>query len=267
MVKVNGCLFGGKEFGNKEAIYERVNINHTENCIEMYFSDNRDITNMLMARAMIKAEAPESEVTLYMSYVPYSRMDREIGWQLCSIKYFAEIINAQEFTKVVALDPHSDVTVKSINRLELIDVSRFIKRAIQGFHPDVILFPDKGAFQRYTFDASVEQVLEGLPVIYGEKQRDLENRGAIVGYKLNLGSIEPTILRGARVLIVDDLCSRGGTFMLAAQHLKEAGASHIALYVSHCEQCILQGDILKTDLIEKVYTTTSIPQRIETINV
>ena len=40
--------------------------------------------------------------------------------------------------------------------------------------------------------------------------------------------------------------------------LKELGAVDVALYVSHCEDNIQNGDLLKTDLISKIYTTDSI---------
>ena len=58
--------------------------------------------------------------------------------------------------------------------------------------------------------------------------------------------------------IIDDICSRGGTFYHSAKKLKEHGANDIYLYVSHCENTILEGDLLKGDLIKRVYTTDSI---------
>ena len=59
-------------------------------------------------------------------------------------------------------------------------------------------------------------------------------------------------------LIVDDICSAGGTFKFSAIKLKEMGASDVFLYISHCEDNIQNGDLLKTDLISKIYTTDSI---------
>ena len=61
-----------------------------------------------------------------------------------------------------------------------------------------------------------------------------------------------------RILIVDDICSAGGTFKFSAIKLKELGASDVSLYVSHCEDNIQNGDLLKTDLVSKIYTTDSI---------
>ena len=72
-----------------------------------------------------------------------------------------------------------------------------------------------------------------------------------------------------RILIVDDICSRGGTFYHSAKKLKELGAKEIYLYISHCENTILEGEVLSSGLIEKVFTTDSLltgeDERIEVI--
>lgn len=49
--------------------------------------------------------------------------------------------------------------------------------------------------------------------------------------------------------------------MLTGSRLRDMGASEIYLVVTHCEDTIFKGDILKTDLIKKVYTTDSILSR------
>ena len=66
------------------------------------------------------------------------------------------------------------------------------------------------------------------------------------------------MLQGSVVLIIDDICSFGGTFLHSARKLRGLGAEKIYLYVSHCEENIVKGELLKGDLIEKVYTTDSI---------
>ena len=70
--------------------------------------------------------------------------------------------------------------------------------------------------------------------------------------------MEPEKVNGKDVLIVDDICSRGGTFTRTAKALKAAGAKSICLYVTHCENTIEKGDILTDGLIDTVYTTKSI---------
>ena len=61
------------------------------------------------------------------------------------------------------------------------------------------------------------------------------------------------------VLIVDDICSKGGTFYHSAKALKAAGAKSVSLYITHCEHSIVFGDLATSDgLVDHVYTTKSI---------
>ena len=44
-----------------------------------------------------------------------------------------------------------------------------------------------------------------------------------------------------------------------AKELKEAGAANIYLYVTHCENTIYEGELLKEDsLIKHIFTTNSL---------
>jgi ribose-phosphate pyrophosphokinase len=89
---------------------------------------------------------------------------------------------------------------------------------------------------------------------FGIKKRNWET-GKIEGLDV-AGCVDK--INGSNILIVDDICSRGGTFYHSAKKLKELGANKIYLYVTHCENTILDGDLLTSGLIEKVYTTNSI---------
>ena len=60
------------------------------------------------------------------------------------------------------------------------------------------------------------------------------------------------------VLIVDDICSKGGTFYHSAKKLKELGADNIYLYITHCENSILEGELINSGLIKEIYTTDTI---------
>ena len=62
----------------------------------------------------------------------------------------------------------------------------------------------------------------------------------------------------SNILIIDDICSKGGTFYHSAKRLKEAGAANIYLYITHCENTIHEGELLNSDLIKHIYTTDSI---------
>lgn len=192
------------------------------------------------------------DIRLFLPYVPNARMDRiKEPNQNFSLKVFANIINSFGFTYVDVYNVHSNVSEALINNIRAALPESDIYIVIDNYHPDVIFFPDEGACKRY---ADLEVVKRsGLPVTFGIKKRDFKS-GKILG----LDVISDVDLTGKKVLIIDDICSAGGTFKYSAIKLKELGAKDVALYVSHCEDNIRHGDLLTTDLISKIYTTDSI---------
>lgn len=208
------------------------------------------------------------QIDLTMPYIPNARMDRvKNDEDIFALKYFTELLNDLNLTSVTVLDPHSSVSEALINNLivespqryvcqvlEKIPLYRWTTEDILSFPPTVkekfsvtMFYPDEGAMKRYCH-------MINLPYAFGIKNRDWKT-GAIKGLDV-AGDVESIV--GRDILIVDDICSRGGTFYHSAKKLKELGAKNIYLYVSHCENTILEGDLLKGDLIKKVYTTDSI---------
>ena len=86
----------------------------------------------------------------------------------------------------------------------------------------------------------------------------MKKRDWKTGNILGLDIINAEAIKGKNVLIVDDICSRGGTFYHSAKALKEAGAARISLYVTHLEKTVLDGELFTSGLIEAIYTTDSI---------
>ena len=191
-------------------------------------------------------------IKLNMPYLPNARMDRiKNPNENFSLKVFANFINSLGFDVIQVYNVHSNVSEALINNIYNEMPEGDVTYCTNSYKPDVIFFPDEGACKRY---ADLHPVKEsGLPVTFGIKKRDWKT-GEILG----LDVISDTDLIGKKVLIIDDICSAGGTFKFSAIKLKEMGASDVALYVSHCEDNIQNGDLLKTDLISKIYTTDSI---------
>lgn len=110
----------------------------------------------------------------------------------------------------------------------------------------ITFYPDEGAMKRYSS-------LLDFPYAFGIKKRDWET-GNILGLEV----INKEIVKDKNVLIIDDICSKGGTFYHAAKALKELGAHSIYLYVTHCEKTITSGEIYYGNEIEQIFTTNSI---------
>ena len=191
-------------------------------------------------------------IALYLPYVPNARMDRvKYDSDVFTLKYFAEFINSLGFSEVIIEDPHSNVAPALIDRVRVkrpIGNVYHAMQAIRGPRGDalVLCFPDHGAAKRY------ENMIENESVTC-TKCRDWKT-GKLGQFLINT----PEAVKGKNVLIVDDICSKGGTFMMAAKALREAGAKDVFLYVTHCENNIYNGEILSSDLITKVFTTGSI---------
>jgi len=119
---------------------------------------------------------------------------------------------------------------------------------------DYIFYPDTGAYKKYTENLNLG--IE-IPSFYGIKVRDL-NTGRILYYDLMEA---PDRLDDKNILIVDDICAKGFTFFFGATALRALGAKRVSLFISHCENSIFKGELLKPSnrsLIDKIYTTDSL---------
>jgi ribose-phosphate pyrophosphokinase len=180
-------------------------------------------------------------------------MDRvKTDEDIFTLKYFAELINSLNFDNVYILDPHSYVSEALFNNLHVQVPKYFIEKSIihsksKNF---IMFYPDEGAMKRYSSMAP-------LPYAFCIKKRNWET-GKIEGLDLQ----NADAIKGKNVLIVDDICSRGGTFYYTAKALKEAGAKSICLYVTHLEETVLDGDLYAAmqngALIDHIFTTKSI---------
>lgn len=207
-------------------------------------------------------------IYLHMPYIPNARMDRVKNPEdVFTLKYFADLLNDLHFDYITVLDPHSSVSEALINNLCIESPKKYIEYAlghipIKAYYVEdpmdfigspklvysgMIFYPDEGAMKRYSDMFSI-------PYAFGVKKRNWKT-GKIESLDV-IGAVDS--IAGKDILIVDDICSKGGTFLRSAKKLKELGAKKIYLYVSHCENTFLEGELLTSGLIEKVYTTDSI---------
>lgn len=221
-----------------------------DNHITFKYETDADLVHLMFLKKKLDAEGA-ADVGLHIMYMPYSRQDRVEGDSTFTLKYVCEFINSLNFSIISVEEPHSEVTPALLERCDSHNLSVMIAGMSMdkiGFDPqnDVIFFPDAGAQKRYAnnFDKCKQAV--------GFKHRNFQT-GRIESYQI-LGEIPI----GSKVVIVDDLCSYGGTFNAAAAALKEAGAGDIYLVVAHCEDNIFKGSLLKDGSnIKKVFTTNT----------
>ena len=217
-----------------------------------YESDTELFTIICLKKHLDKAD-------LVLPYVPHARMDRVKNEdEVFTLKYFCEVINDLKFNSVTILDPHSNVAPALLDRIKVVTSESYVKQAIEEIEDkeNLILFtPDEGAMKRY----SEYEMFKIYPSTFGMKNRDWKT-GKILSYDI----LHPEVVKGKDVLIIDDICSYGNTFVKAAEAIEAAGAVCISLYITHCEDAISKGDIFKKDIFENVFTTNSLVRSEET---
>lgn len=192
------------------------------------------------------------EIELYLPYLPNARMDRvHSEYEVFTLKYFCGMINSLGFTKVTVLDVHSNVGTALLERGVNMIPKKYIDEVknMSGFDSknDYVFFPDEGSFKRYT-----ELFADCCHIGFGIKKRDWAT-GKILG--LDICGDNPS---GRKVFIIDDICSYGGTVFHSAKKLKELGCGEIDVFFTHCENSIERGELLKGELIHRIYTTNSL---------
>ena len=234
-IKLFGC---GKERMDIVWHYENDAELFTIMCIRDYYANHKAI--------------------LYLPYLCHSRQDRVKNPEdVFTLRTFARVINSMNFERVYVWDAHSNVGPALIDRCHDVNALTWIQEAITqlGYAKDNIclFFPDEGAQKRYgTMFPDYKQA-------FGIKNRNWET-GKIEGYMI----VGEDNVKDNHILIIDDICSYGNTFVKAAEALHEAGANGIDLYVTHCEEAVVKGDVFKCGLIDKVFTTDSLVRSEET---
>jgi ribose-phosphate pyrophosphokinase len=217
--------------------------------VSWHFESNEELTALIYIVKHLKAHGVD-RIHLDMPYIPNARQDRvKSDEDVFTLKYFSEVINWLGFASVTVLDPHSTVSEALFDRIVVQTPKDNVAKVIAEIGDEnlMMFYPDEGAMKRYS-------ALTDKPFVFGIKKREWAT-GQIMGLDVS-GATE--WIPGSRFLIVDDICSKGGTFYHSAKKLKELGAAEVYLYISHCENSILQGEVLTSGLIERVFTTDSI---------
>jgi ribose-phosphate pyrophosphokinase len=172
------------------------------------------------------------------------------------LKYACEFINSLKFDTVYVVEPHSDVTCALLDRARPVWIVEHIvervKKAIDfNDEKDYLVFPDAGAAKRY-------ENLQTARSYVGFKLRDFKT-GDIIKHsfvEVGVNADYLPVTNGCKALIIDDLCSRGATFIAASKELRKLGFAEVHLLVAHCEENVYTGSLF--DYVDSVHATTSL---------
>ncbi len=167
------------------------------------------------------------ELQLVLPYFPGARQDRVmVPGEPLTVKVFAQLINQMQLDKVLVFDPHSEVMVALLDRVQVLSPKAFIQDVCAriGKEDLILVAPDAGAVKR---TESLAKAIGIQEVISCSKRRDL-NTGRIVSYTIHVDN-----LVGKKLLVVDDICDGGATFLLLAKAIREKGGEDPFLAISH----------------------------------
>lgn len=189
-----------------------------------------------------------TKINVVIPYFPAARQDRMMtAGEPLTVKIYTDIINAQNYNRVIVFDPHSEVTPALLNNCEVIDNTDFIKKAMEELPKELLLVsPDGGALKKiYKLASSLKE----NKVVECSKSRNV-NTGEVTNFQVYAHD-----LNNRPCLIVDDICDGGGTFMGLAKALKEKNAGKLYLAVSH--GIFSKGLEALSTVFDHIYTTDS----------
>jgi ribose-phosphate pyrophosphokinase len=212
------------------------------------------------------------EVGLYIPCLLDAQADKRFNPDESSgLKLVCEFINSMKFTYVKVFHPHNPEVVEALlDNVGIIDNSYFIKEVLstiycenkkierdlglfyhqkQELFDNVLLFsPDAGMYKPLM---KLADKLQWQGEVYGaSKSRKYED-----GKSKLVQVIDRQDFEGKDILIIDDICVYGGTFVGLANMLKERNCGKLYLAVSHMTVENPNKDLFT--LFDKVFTTKS----------
>lgn len=198
--------------------------------ITLSWEGNDDLINLaLLVDALRRKYTRGLELSLNIPYFPYARQDRVCNkGESLSVKVIADFINSIKFDSVYVYDPHSDVLGAVLDNMVVLDNKSKVMKAWHEIavpeDNEMLVSPDAGALKKVYGYA---QYCRGIGVVRADKTRSTYD-GKITGtvvYSEHLGK--------THLLVVDDICDGGGTFIPLAAELRKITTGTVNLFVTH----------------------------------
>lgn len=166
-------------------------------------------------------------IELFIPYLIGARSDRK--FETGGVNYIkdviAPIINSMGYEKVTIHTPHSDVSEACINNFNKFEIDSVVRFAIENINEELgiksgdyskirLLSPDAGALKRIY--GAAEKIGYQNEIIIAAKHRNLVT-GQITHTSVPMNVNDA----GKHIIIVDDICDGGRTFIEVAKVIKE----------------------------------------------
>ena len=234
---------------------------------QLIHDSNQFMELLLATNALREKYGTDFPVDLVCPYLPYARQDRVCyPGEAFSLKVACGLINAQNYRSVTLFDVHSKVAMGLLDRCVNLTPAFLLERYFHDLeaadHQNgtnrrrsiAIVSPDKGAVAR----ASEVSRKYDLELVMAEKVRD-PNNGKIVSTRVDSRHLE-----SRELLIIDDICDGGRTFIELAAELRKITTGRIGLYVTH--GIFSKGFEVFRGLIDEIFTVNLFPAAAEARN-
>ena len=170
-----------------------------------------------------------TEFNLQIPYFPYARQDRRCDFgEPLSGCWASEFINSMGFDEVMVKDPHSAVIRNTVKNIRVIEQDTIVRDYLGWFirgNSAVLVSPDAGAAKKVE---ALSLSMGGQEMIYGHKNRDLKT-GEITSMSID----NPVLIKDRHLVVVDDICDGGRTFVELGKILKAHEPKSLTLFVTH----------------------------------
>lgn len=189
---------------------------------------------MLVIDTIRKDRGDGMYVEVFIPYMAYQQADRDFSvGESFSLKTVIFLLNSLSVNKFIVYDPHSDVTPALLRNCSVIDNSDFVRDTVDNIlfsmntkEEDLIMLsPDAGAYKK--IGKLTDKISFKGELVAANKYREIST-GDIQSLELSKQDFN-----SKDVLIVDDICVGGRTFVELAKKLKERNAGNLYLAISH----------------------------------
>jgi ribose-phosphate pyrophosphokinase len=241
--------FPGGEVGVDINNLSQVDGMHAERVyVYAQLQNSDDVMALLMATDALRMEFPLAKFMLDLPYIPYARQDRVCNaGEALSIKVFGRLINSLKYDMVQVTDPHSAVSLACIDNVSVRDQYSVFGDIKLSFNDVTIVAPDQGATKKCEEFA---KKVGAAGVITCSKTRNLAD-GKIIGMTVD----GPGDMSHLNLLVLDDICDGGRTFIELALLLETRNPKTLELAVTH--GIFSKGVDVVSNHYDHIYTTNS----------
>ena len=223
------------------------------------YPDEQIVQSILLLQTLEQvtrsSESESGTLTVAIPYFGYARQDKQFlpGESISSTTlamHFSMHCDRMAILDVHAREPFDRLSIDILHPSLIPEIADFFN---SGIEIDIVLAPDAGSVERASAAAKLLDVpfthltkrrIDAHTVIHEPKELDVE---------------------GARVLIIDDMISTGGTIIRATQSLREQGANEVhaacthGLFTSGATERLLNS-------LDSVVASTSLPNSVARID-